>query len=50
MDGAPIPADTVYLIEEGVFLKVIIITVYVVMGLSCVSVIVIALFLSKKKT
>jgi hypothetical protein len=39
-----------YLDQEGMFLKVIIITAYSILGLSCLSVIVIAVFLSARKT
>jgi hypothetical protein len=40
----------VYLAQEGLFLKCIIITAYSILGLSCLSVIVIAVFLSARKT
>lgn len=39
-----------YLLNEGLFLKVIIVSVYSLIGLSCLSVCIIALCLSAKKT
>jgi len=42
--------ETYFCKTEGLFLKVILIGAYVIMGLTCLSIIVIALFLSRKKT
>lgn len=39
-----------YLETEGMFLKIIIVTAYSILALSCLSVIVIAVFLSRRKT
>lgn len=47
---SPLTPDTSYCKTEGLFLKVIIISAYVILGLTCLSIVVIAIFLSQKKT